>query len=121
MVVLEVERAAVASGDRCGEAQPQPGTRPGARRLDPEEALEDPRLERVGDSRAAVADDDLDPPAVRRRPAGQRYLAAFGGEPDGVVDQVGDALEHQVAVALDAGRPARGAGSATPLASATGA
>ena len=107
LVVLEPQFAAMQARDRRGEAQAKPGTRLRAALLQPHEALDDAAAVGFRNARSAVGDGeqnavalgqcahhDLGWCAVDRLATRRRVF-------DGIVDQIGERLADQFAIAVE--------------------
>jgi hypothetical protein len=94
--VVQQQLPAMQVRDRADERQPEPGAGRGARGIRAEEPLPRPRAVGRRQPRPAIRHPELHDAA--RRLGGERDAAALGRELDGVVEQVGDRLQQEVAV-----------------------
>ncbi len=98
-VVLQEERRVVHPCHRGDQTQSQPAPRSSPAALQAVETLHDLVTFFGGYAGAGIRDGDID--RIFGSPHLQRYPASFRGVLDGVVEEVGDRLEEQVAIALD--------------------
>src|SRR3954466_10239733 len=90
---------AMKARDRSDEAEAEAVARCVAALFEPVEAIEDVIALRSGNARTVVGDRDVS--AAIGAAAGHRDLAALAAVLDRIVDEIGDGVEQQVAVAGD--------------------